>query len=143
MQNLFILLHLITCLFSHHRPFIAFFGGLLYNFTAHAAPYLSLGNHHLLFTTSLSTSFHLFFLPRSHISVLLCMHKRTLTQPQTSTQTHTHSDVGPPASFKPSLHPSAYTHIGKPQTPLLCAVNGAARQILYFSGSSDRGRPVH
>lgn len=51
-------------------------------------PYLSLGNHHLLFTTSLSLPpFVCFFLPRSHISLLFYMHKHTLTHPQTSTHT--------------------------------------------------------
>lgn len=49
--------------------------------------------------------------------------------------------VHPAASFELSLR---RTHqVARPHTPFLCAGSGAARQSLYFSGSSDGGRPAH
>lgn len=98
----------------------------------------------------LSTSHRLFFPPTSSdFSTLLysaCTGEYTTWTKHTRTK-----DVGPffcpPASLKPKnkgltclLQNTCVVH---PHKPLLCAANGAARHILYISGSSDEGRPVH
>lgn len=99
-QSLFIAPYSSSCIFPSSQTFhCCFWGGLLCFFIAHAAPHLSLGNHHLLFTTSLSTSFRLFFSPTlSHLSA-------PHTHAPSIKHTYTHTDAGPfvcpPASFKP------------------------------------------
>lgn len=122
-------------IFSPSQPFISFYrGGSLGQFVAHTAPSvpLSVQSSSLVQYCSLYLLFALFsfLLPLS-----LCFSLSSHILREVSTIRNPLFDC-PPASFRPVF----IKHIS---APLLCAGSGAARQFLYFSGSSDGGRPAH